>query len=113
MFPDSDVQQHSANIIAQSLYDSANEDGHMYQLLDEIIGHKKLKNALDSSKGYVVSNNGQQNRVKTTKGWEIQVQWKDGLRSYILMVDVKEFYPIELAEYAFANSIINEPAFAW
>ena len=29
------------------------------------------------------------------------------------MIDVKESYPIELAEYATANSIDDEPAFAW
>ena len=113
MFPDGDVQQYSANVIAQSIYDSVDEDGHRYQLLDEIIGHMKLKNALDKPKGYITSNNGQKNLVKTTKGWEIQVQWKDGLRSWVPMVDVKESYPIELAEYASANNICEEPVFAW
>ena len=39
MFPDGEVQQYSANVIAQSIYDSADEDGYRYQLLDEIIGH--------------------------------------------------------------------------
>ena len=113
MFPDGEVQQYSANVIAQSLYDSADEDGYQYQFLDEIIGHKKLKDVLNKSEGYVVSNNGQRKRVKSTKGWQIQVQWKDGLRSWVPMVDVKESYPIELAEYATANCIDDEPAFPW
>ena len=39
----------------QSIYDSADEDGHRYLLLDEIIGHRKLKDALNKSKGYIVS----------------------------------------------------------
>ena len=38
MLPDGEVQQYSANVIAQSLYDSADEDGYQYQFLSEIIG---------------------------------------------------------------------------
>ena len=34
MFPDGNVQQYSANVIAQSIYDSVDEDGHRHQLLD-------------------------------------------------------------------------------
>ena len=71
MFPDGEVQQYSANVIAQSLYDLADEDGYRYQFLDEIIGHKKLKDTLDKSEGYLVSSNGHRKRVKSTKGWQI------------------------------------------
>ena len=49
MFPDGEVQQYSANVIAQSIYESADEDGHRYQLLDEIVGHRRLKEAVDKS----------------------------------------------------------------
>ena len=40
MFPDSDVQQYSTNGIAQSIYVPSNEDGHRYELFDEILGIK-------------------------------------------------------------------------
>ena len=43
-------------MIAQSIYDSADKDGYRYQLLDEIIGHKRLKEAVDKSDVYVTSN---------------------------------------------------------
>ena len=56
MFLDGEVQQYSANVIAQSIYDSADKDGYRYQLLDEIIGHKRLKEAVDKSDVYVTSN---------------------------------------------------------
>ena len=110
MFPDGEVQQYSANVIAQSIYDSADEDGYRHQLLDEIIGHRRSKEAVDKSNEYVISNNEQKKRRVTTKGWEIEVQWEDGLHS-VPMIDVKESYPIELAEYATANGIEDEPAF--
>ena len=63
------------------------------------IGHRRLKEAEDKSNGYVTSNNVQKKRKVTTKGWEIEVQWKDGMRSWVPMIDVKESHPIELAEY--------------
>ena len=81
--------------------------------MDEIIGHRRLKEAIDKSDGYVTSNNGQKKRKVTTKEWEIEVQWKDGTRSWVPIIGVKESYTIELAEYAMVNGIENEPAFAW
>ena len=41
MFPDSFIQQYSANLIAQGIFELAGEDGYRYQLLDEIIEHRK------------------------------------------------------------------------
>ena len=113
MFPDGEVQQYSANVIDQSIYDSADEDGQRYQLLVTIIGHMRLKEVVYKSDGYIISNNGQKKRKVTTKGWEIEVQWKDGLHSWVPMIDVKESYPIELPEYPTVNGIENESAFAW
>lgn len=49
----------------------------------------------------------------TTRGWELEVQWKDGSTSWIPLKDLKESNPIEVAEYAVANKIAEEPAFAW
>ena len=113
MFPDGLVQQYSANLIAQGIFDAADDDGYRYQLLDEIIGHRKNSDALNKADGFVRSGNGQKKRRVTTKGWEVHVQWKDGLKSWVPMVDVKESYPVQLAEYAKMCMIDNEPAFAW
>ena len=41
MFPDGAERQYSANVIAQSMYANVDEDGHQYQLMDEIIEHRK------------------------------------------------------------------------
>jgi hypothetical protein len=50
---------------------------------------------------------------KTTKGWQLYIQWKDGTTSWERLADLKESNPIEAAEYAFARGIDNETAFAW
>ena len=46
MFPDGIVHQYSANIIAQNIYESSDDDGCRYQLMEEIIGHRKSKDAV-------------------------------------------------------------------
>jgi hypothetical protein len=38
---------------------------------------------------------------------------KDGISSWIPLKDLKESNPVEAAEYAVANKIAGEPAFAW
>jgi hypothetical protein len=41
------------------------------------------------------------------------VLWKDKLTSWVKLEDLKASNPIELAEYAVANQIAEEPAFKW
>ena len=56
---------------------------------------------------------GQKIRKKTTKGWEFLVKWKDGSTNWISLKDMKESYTPQVAEYAVASHIDQEPAFAW
>ena len=49
----------------------------------------------------------------TTRSWNIKVQWQDGSSSWLPLSDVKEAYPIEMAEYDTSAAIQNEPVFAW
>jgi hypothetical protein len=44
-FPDGHIKEYTANIIAQNLYSQLDEEGHRYQLLEEIIDHHKDKSA--------------------------------------------------------------------
>jgi hypothetical protein len=48
---------------------------------------------------------------KTTKGWKILCQWKGGSTDWVDMRYVKDSNPIEMAKYAVANQIQEEPAF--
>jgi hypothetical protein len=48
-----------------------------------------------------------------TRGWDLQVEWRDGSTTWIPLSELKESNPIEVAEYAVANIIAKEPAFAW
>jgi hypothetical protein len=63
--------------------------------------------------GYIITETGQRRNKRTTKGWELLVEWKDGSVTWIPLKDLKETNPVEVAEYAIANRIKHEPAFAW
>ena len=52
-------------------------------------------------------------RREATKGWEIIIEWKNGSMNWVALKDVKESYPVQLAEFAISNQIVEEPTIAW
>jgi hypothetical protein len=50
---------------------------------------------------------------KTTKGWHLCVEWRDGTTSWERRADLKESNPVEVAEYAATKSLLNTPGFIW
>ena len=60
-----------------------------------------------------VTGNGKSYKQKTTRGWQLCIEWKDKSTSWERLSDMKESYPVEVAEYAEAVGISNEPAFSW
>ncbi len=104
--------EYSANVIAENMWAQCDIEGNQYQLLEAIIDHKSNDDAVQRADGYVVLN-GRKHMKKSTKGWELCIQWKDGTTSWERLADVKESNPIEVAEYSFARGIESEPAFAW
>ena len=41
------------------------------------------------------------------------IRWKDGRTDWVALKDVKEAYPVQVAEYAVLARISEEPAFVW
>jgi hypothetical protein len=100
-------------VIAENMYAQVDDEGNMFQLLDEIMDHKKDDTAIDIANGTVTLANGNVKPKITTQGWQLLVLWKDKLMSWVKLKDLKESYPVELAEYSVANRIAEEPAFKW
>eukprot|EP00978_Attheya_sp_CCMP212_P028675 scaffold99696_cov50-Attheya_sp.AAC.1 len=112
-FHNGDTEVLTANIIAENLLSQEDDEGRRQMMLDEIVDHCRLESAIRKSKGTYETQRGLTRNVRTTKGWEICVQWKDGSTDWIALKDLKESYPVELAEYAINIKIDDEPAFAW
>lgn len=111
-FSDGTVKEYQANIIAQNVLTQADGNGH-YVVGFRIVGHKMEADAIRKEDRYIHRRNGQKEMRKTTKGWQLLVEWKDGTRQWIPLKDIKESNPVDVAEYAIARGIDDEAAFAW
>lgn len=110
---DGNTERVTANSIAESMLSQVDSEGRHYQIMNEIVDHRKLPSAIDISDGYIHSRSGNRTPKKTTRGWELLVEWKDGSTSWVPLSDLKSANPVQLAEYAMANDIQEEPAFKW
>ena len=112
MFPDGSVEQFAANNIAMNIYTQVDDEGYRYQLMDDIIDHRKTSAAAVDTAS---DRNGKEKSYKriTTKGWFFLVKWKDGTESWKPLKDLKESNQLDVALYAQKHGLINEPAFKW
>jgi hypothetical protein len=112
-FPDGSTEIVAANLIAENLFSQIDEEGNSFAILKEITDHRSNDSALSIDNGYTTSKNGTKRHKITTAGWDIEVEWKDGSTTWVPLTRLKDSNPLELAEYAVANRIENEPAFKW
>jgi hypothetical protein len=110
-FTNGTIDQYAANVIANNMYAQVDDEGNMFQLLDEIMDHKKDDMVIDIANGTVTLASGNVKPKITTQGWQLLVLWKD--KFWVKLKDLKASNPIELAEHAVANWIAEEPAFKW
>jgi hypothetical protein len=113
-FVDGATATFTANTIAENMYSQVDTDGgRSYLLLSETIDHHADGKAVCKDDGEELTKDGQVQPRHTTQGWKLLVSWKDGSTSWVPLKDMKNSFPVELAEYALANKIIEEPAFTW
>jgi hypothetical protein len=113
-FPDGQVKEYAANVIAENMLSQIDEDGYSTTLMESIIDHMKDEStAVPKSDRYVITARGQRRPKKSTAGWKLLVKWKDGSETWVPLKDLKESHPIEVSEFAKARGIDDEPAFAW
>ena len=112
-FPDGEVKEYAANTIAENLFEQVDSEGFTLSVFDGIIDYAKDEDAIDKKDFYLVTKSGRRRQRKTTCGWKLLVQWKDGSEQWIPLKELKESHPIQTAEFAKARGIDDEPAFAW
>ena len=110
---DGTVDSYTANMIADNIYAQCDDEGNMYTMMDEILDHRKNGHAIEIENGWIHTKQGTRRRKITTAGWELLVQFKDDTARWVRLADLKASFPIETAEYALNNKIIEQPAFAW
>ena len=112
-FPNGVVQEFTANTIAENMFARIDDEGKQHFVVKEIIGHRKNGDAVPRDEGFHVGTNGNRHAKKTTKGWEVAVELRDGTQMWLPLKEVKNGYPTELAKYAVAQGLEDEPAFHW
>ena len=95
------------------MFAQVDDECRYHLIIKEIVDHKKDHTAIPISEGKSRSYNVNEIPKVTTRGWKLLVEWRDGQTSWIDQKYLKESYPIEVAEYAVANHIVEEPAFKW
>jgi hypothetical protein len=113
IFPDGETAEYSANIIAECLYSRVDDEGHQYLLIDEIIDWMQTNEAVKDEENFQVSHNGNLHKRQTTKGWKLCVRWKDQSTSWEPLKDLKQSFPIQVAEFAVKQGLNEKPAFRW
>ena len=112
-YPDGHQVALAANTIAANMIAQVDDEGHRTLLLQDVVNHRVNGREVKKADAFITSRNGGRRRRETRRGWEILIQWKDGSTTWEALKDVKESYPVQLAEYAILHKISDEPAFAW
>ena len=112
-FLDGSIEKLAANSISVNLYASVDKYGHRHSAVRQIVGHRHNTDAILKDEAFVIDQAGRRHRRKTTKGWDLKIEWEDRSTSWMPLVDIKETIPVDVAEYAKANRLDKEPAFAW
>jgi hypothetical protein len=102
---DGTIAEYTANVIAESLDAKIDPDGKVKRIFVEITDHRSDDKA--------VRRENHDGITPTTQGWQLLVEWRDGTTSWLPLRELKASNPVEVAEYAYANNIIAEPAFVW
>jgi hypothetical protein len=103
----------AANVIAENILAQVDHDGHRRMLFEAIIDHRNDGTELQEGEASIKNSSGMTRNIETTKGWECLIQWHDGSTTWNKMKDIKDSYPVQLAEYAVENKLEREPAFRW
>ena len=107
-YNDGSMEAITANIIAENILSQVDDNRNKQMMMEEIMDHCKTSEAMNKDDPNYI-----RGKTKTTKGWEICILWKDTSFTWVPMKDLKHAYPVELAIYAKANKLSNEPAFEW
>jgi hypothetical protein len=80
-FPDGEVSEYTANVIAENMWAQCDLDGKQQVLLEAIVDHKFTDEAVKYNDRFVYKD-GRRYPRKTTKGVLLQCQWKDGSKTW-------------------------------
>ena len=112
-FDDGEEAELAANVIAENMYAQCDPEGNQHVLFDSIVDFRRSTTALTKADQTVAKADGRTFLRRSTKGWQLCVQWRDGSTSWEKLSVMKESHPLEVAEYAISQDIADQPSFNW
>ena len=92
-FPNINVKECSANVVAQNMHYQAHDDSHNVQILDAIVDRKKDSNAVDKADMHLRIKSKQQHLLHTTSGSSLLILWNIGEEEWIPLNRLKRPLP--------------------
>jgi hypothetical protein len=80
-FPDGAVKQYAANVIAENVLMQVDSNGYNSCLLDKLVLHKRMGNAVSKQNAYVTTKRGVRKLRYPMIVWKFLCEWKDGSSS--------------------------------
>ena len=99
----------AANTIAENMFEQVDKEGNKEVLFDEIIDARKLR--MKSRNKLNISPHITKAKQHFTTGWDILI--KGRFTRWNSLKDVKDSFPIQMAEYALQHGLSKEPEFKW
>ena len=93
-FDDGEVIELTENGISDFMYAACNESGNEYLMIDSIVNYHKSNKAISVSSQKVVHRD-QSFMCRSTVGWQICIQWKEGSTAWQDIKDMKESHPVD------------------
>ena len=110
-FPDGHYEQYTTNLLAEALFDSCDDDCYDTCFISEISSYRSDATAIRKPDGFYLSKNGNHCPKVTTKGWEIQITWKDNSKTWIPIALAKNSCPTFLLNKLRMRRSIHNPRF--
>ena len=82
-FPDGEVKEFAANILAGNCMLQVDSNGHHSQLLDCITDVRCDDRDIAKADGYNTTKRGQRKRRETKVGWHLDTKWKNGKKQWV------------------------------
>ena len=81
--------------------------------MQDIIDHSYDGTGVKEQDTFIMAHTGTKCHRETTKGFDLLFQWKDGRKIWVTLKDMKNSYPVQMAEYTVRHCIAGNPEFEW
>ena len=87
------------------------EEVNQHVLIDKTTDYRFDEAAVKSQDALVDTSSGTKRRRQMMHGFSLCIKWCNRNTTWRALKDIKEAYPVQLAEYAIASKISMDPAF--